>query len=347
MCGNQRAARAGVEAFLDEAEAAGMPGHAAFARRMRGFLKFVAGDLAGAREDLEQALAGFDERRDESLRTVFPLDFRSNALRHLGIVCWFLGEFDEAERLTGEALQRGKDSGQQESYGGALMNCVLIGALRGQAKDVLSAAEEMRALADEHDLKFGRAIAATYADWARVRLGEPRADAFRADLRAYANLGARMQEAADLPLLAEVELVIGRRDDALAAVERGLALTAETGVGNVRPWLLRLRGDALAEADPTGAASAYREALSVAEAQGSHAFALIAALALAKLLQSTDGAEEAHAILSDSLEGFAPTPLFHADGAFGVGPPRAVNAISRSRRNAGFRPDFGPSRGKS
>jgi tetratricopeptide (TPR) repeat protein len=312
MRGDHRAAHAGVEAFLAEAEAAGMLGHAAFARRMRGFLKFVAGDFAGARADLEQALAAYDERRDESLRTVFPLDFRSNALRHLGLTSWFLGESEEAERLTGEALQRGKDSGQLESYGGALMNRVAIGALRGRAEDVLSAAEEMRALSDKHDLKFGRAIAATYADWARVRLGEPRAEAFRAGLRAYAALGARMQEAGDSPLLAEVELAVGGRNEALAAIERGLALADETGVGWTRPWLLRLRGDALAETDPAGAASAYREALSVAGAQRSRALGLMAALALAKLLSSTGEAVEAHAVLASTLEGFAPTPLFPA-----------------------------------
>jgi tetratricopeptide (TPR) repeat protein len=312
MRGDHRAACAGVESFLAEAEAAGLPGHAAFARRMRGFLKIAPGDFAGARADLERALADYDERRDESLRTVFPLDFRSNALRHLGLVSWFLGEFEEAERLTSEALQRGKDSGQLESYGGALMNRVLIGALRGRAEDVLSAAEEIRAHADKHDSKFGRAIAATYADWARVRLGEPRAEAFRAGLAAYADLRAKLQEALFSPLIAEVELAVGGRDETLAAVERGLALAAETGLGLSRPWLLRLRGDALAETDPAGAASAYRDALSVAGAQGSRALALLAALALAKLLQSIGEAEEAHAILSDALEGFAPTPLFPA-----------------------------------
>jgi hypothetical protein len=75
---------------------------------------------------------------------------------------------------------------------------------------------------------------------------------------------------------------------------------------------LRLRGDALAGTDPAGAASVYRDALSIAGAQSSRALALSTALALAKLLQSTGEAEEAHAILSDALEGFAPTPLFPA-----------------------------------
>jgi hypothetical protein len=121
-----------------------------------------------------------------------------------------------------------------------------------------------------------------------------------------------MHEANALVLLAEVELAVGQRDEALTAVERGLALAAETGLGILRPWLLRLRGDALAETDPAPAASAYREALSVAGAQGSRALALLAALALARLLQSTGEAVEAHAALAPALAGFAPTPLFPA-----------------------------------
>ena len=143
-----------------------------------------------------------------------------------------------------------------------------------------------------------------------MRLGEPRADAFRAGLGDFADLGAKLQEATVLSLLADVELIDGRRDEALAAVERGLALAAETGFGLGRPRLLRLRGDALAETDSTQAASAYREALSAAGAQGSRAIALMAALALAKLLRSTGEAAEAHAVLSDALKGFAPTLLF-------------------------------------
>jgi hypothetical protein len=227
-------------------------------------------------------------------------------------VAWHLGDFEEAERLTDEAIRRAKESGQPVSCANALVNRLVIGAACGRAEEVLGAAEEMRAFAEAHDLKFWRAIASTYADWARVRLMEPRAEAFRAGLAAYADLGARMQEAIFSPLIAEVELAVGGRDETLAAVNRGLALAAKTDMGLTRPWLLRLRGDALAGTEPAGAAAAYREALSVAGAQGARAFALVAALSLAKLLQSTDEAEEAHAILSDALEGFAPTPLFPA-----------------------------------
>jgi len=121
-----------------------------------------------------------------------------------------------------------------------------------------------------------------------------------------------MQEAILSPLLAEVKLAVGGRNEALAAVERSLAVAAQTGVGLTRSRLLRLRGDALAETDPAAAASAYREALSVAVAQGSRAGALMAALELARLLQSTGQAAEAHAMLAPALEGMVPTPLFPA-----------------------------------
>src|SRR6516162_8529367 len=154
MHGDHRAARAGAEAFLAEAEAAGLPGHAAFARRMLGFLKLLAGDFAGARADLERALTDHDERRDESLRTVFALDFRSSALAYLGLVAWHLGDFEEAARLTDEAIRRAKDSGQPWSCANALVNRLVIGARCGRAEDVLSAAEEVRALAEAHDLKY-------------------------------------------------------------------------------------------------------------------------------------------------------------------------------------------------
>ena len=49
-------------------------------------------------------------------------------------------------------------------------------------------------------------------------------------------------------------------------------------------------------------------AIAVAKQQGTRSFELRAALALAKLYQSTGRPGEAHGVLSPALEGFAPTP---------------------------------------
>lgn len=92
MSGDHRSARAGAETFVAEAEALGLSGHAAVARRLLGFVKLSAGELAGARADLTRALAGYDDSSDESLRAMFGSDHRSSALVQLAAVNRMLGD---------------------------------------------------------------------------------------------------------------------------------------------------------------------------------------------------------------------------------------------------------------
>ena len=61
-------------------------------------------------------------------------------------------------------------------------------------------------------------------------------------------------------------------------------------------------------ANPAPAEEAFLTAIAVAKQQGTRSFELRAALALAKLYQSTGRPAEAHAVLAPALEGFAPTP---------------------------------------
>ena len=63
--------------------------------------------------------------------------------------------------------------------------------------------------------------------------------------------------------------------------------------------------------DPTNPAlaeEAWRSAIAVAKQQGTRSFQLRAALALAKLYQSTGRPVDAHTVLAPTLEGFSPTP---------------------------------------
>jgi hypothetical protein len=62
--------------------------------------------------------------------------------------------------------------------------------------------------------------------------------------------------------------------------------------------------------DPTNSApaeEAFLAAIAIAQAQKARSLELQAALALAKLYQSTGRLGEAHAVLKPALEGFAPT----------------------------------------
>ena len=67
----------------------------------------------------------------------------------------------------------------------------------------------------------------------------------------------------------------------------------------------------LLKRDPAKTASAeeaLQTAIAVAQRQGTRSFELRAALALAKLYQSTGSPAEAHAVLAPALDGFSPTP---------------------------------------
>ena len=67
------------------------------------------------------------------------------------------------------------------------------------------------------------------------------------------------------------------------------------------------RGDILSARDPAAAEAAYHEAVAIARGQGARTLELLAALALARLLQFGGRPVEACEALAPALEGFAPT----------------------------------------
>ena len=91
-------------------------------------------------------------------------------------------------------------------------------------------------------------------------------------------------------------------------IAEGIQASADSGFRCELANLLTLRGDLLTSRDPTAAEASYREAIAVARDQGGRTFELLAALPLARLLQTTNRPFEAHDILAPALEGFSPTP---------------------------------------
>ena len=302
-----KAARAGSEAFLAEAAALGLAGHAAVTRRVIGFQKLIAGDFPGAAADLKRALAETDERREAPLKDVFGFDVVATAMGACGHAIWYLGEFDEAARLTEAALAHANESGKR-LYLHANVNRLFDGLQSDRPDLALEVAEEARALAIEHDLKYWRVWGSFWADWARARLGKPGAEDFRAYFAATSEMGVKLGVSIMWGMVADIELVSGRRREALEAVDRALAIGAEHGEYEMKTWLLRLRADVLAEDDPEAAQVGYREALRLAGEQGSPVLVLLAALSLARFLKTRGRLGEACDTLSPALEGFSPTP---------------------------------------
>jgi predicted ATPase len=130
-------------------------------------------------------------------------------------------------------------------------------------------------------------------------------------LAAFAEQGNKLYAPFFQGLLAELEAAGQDAAGALARIDEALALAEQTDQRWTDALLHRIRGDMLLKADPENPAraeEAYFAAIAIAREHGARSFELRAALALAKLHQSTDRPAEAHAVLSSALEGFAPTP---------------------------------------
>ena len=111
--------------------------------------------------------------------------------------------------------------------------------------------------------------------------------------------------------LAEAEAQAGDPDRAVAILDEALATCDRTGYRAFDAELHRVRGEMLLKRDPANPAPAEEAlltAIAVSKQQGTRSFELRAALALAKLYQSTGRPAEAHAVLAPALEGFSPTP---------------------------------------
>jgi predicted ATPase len=111
--------------------------------------------------------------------------------------------------------------------------------------------------------------------------------------------------------LAELETEGDDAAGALRRIDEALALASETGERWTDALLHLIRGQILLKRDPANTApaeEAFRAAVAIGQAQKARSFELQAALALAKLYQSTARSVEAHAVLAPALEGFSPTP---------------------------------------
>jgi predicted ATPase len=110
--------------------------------------------------------------------------------------------------------------------------------------------------------------------------------------------------------LAEAEARAGDPDRAIAVIDEALAKSDRTGYRAFEAELHRGRGEILLKRDPANPApaeDAFLTAIAVAKQQATRSFELRAALALAKLYQSTGRPADAYGVLSPALEAFAPT----------------------------------------
>jgi predicted ATPase/class 3 adenylate cyclase len=315
MRGEFVAAHEAAATYLRQAEVAGRPDHAVNARRLLGTVKLELGLFQDSREEFEALLANWDEDRDKALRAVTGADVLCVGWAYMAQALVCIGEVEGAVRMSEEAMRRAEALDDFGARAFALTNRLQADAIRGRPDAMREPTEALRKLVSEKGTPLWELNARGYAVWARGPL-QPDPAAAANELGEVIAAKLERKELMRIyhwhGLVAQLQSAAGACEDALVCVAKGLEIAAQTGGHCMDSYLYRVRGDVLARRDANAAEAAYHEALRIARQQAARTFELQAALALAKLYQSTGRPAGAHAVLSPALEGFAPTPEFPA-----------------------------------
>jgi class 3 adenylate cyclase/tetratricopeptide (TPR) repeat protein len=312
MGGDLDTARKTVESFLLQAEADGRAMETAVALRSLGLTCLCQGELGLARSYLERALTDQLLDWDKDARRLFGTSTQTLATAYLAWSTWFLGDVVYARRAIERAVRDARASDHAVTI--AQVSCfgAHLEALRDDPAATRLAAEPAVEFARAQGIGLYAAMGEIYACWARGRLLDPEAGVreLREALAAFLSQGNRITVPWCHGMIADLEAIAGRADSALASVEAGLTLAKGTGERWADPVLFRRKAEILLKRDPANPApaeEALHTAIAVAKQQGARSFELRAALALAKLYQSTGRPTEAHAVVAPALEGFSPT----------------------------------------
>ncbi len=296
---------AGVAARPDSPEAG-------VAHRVVGTTHCFAGEYAEARDHLERALTLFQPGRDDDLAFRFGQDAGVAAMCYLAIASWPLGNVRRAVSLVDSAHERLASVAHIGTHPYAKLHAAMFELMRGDRARAAQNGSETARLAREHDLPLWRAYGAFFEGLATAELGalgEGLGD-MRRGVESLRQQGLLNFDGLYKIALADAETRAGDRDRAIAILDEALATADRLGYRAFEAELNRTTGEILLERDPANPApaeKAFQTAIAVAKRQGTRSFELRAALALAKLYQSTGRPTDAHAVLAPALEGFAPT----------------------------------------
>jgi class 3 adenylate cyclase/predicted ATPase len=299
--------------MLRDCERRPQSGEASVAHRMRGVTYWFAGEFVAAHGHLEQAAAIFVPERDRDLAFRFGLDPGIVATAYLAQVLWLLGEVGFAGQRMNEATARAAKSRHATTRVYGFFMAAQFELIRRNPDGAVPFVKSLIEVANEHQLAFWMAYSGWFEGWLEWRTGNR--DAGRSRMR---DTASRQADKGIIPAttffettLAEAEAGADGTDAAFCTINRALAMSERTGLRWYESETHRIRGEILLKRDPGNASpaeQAFLTAIAVAQAQKARSFELRAALALAKLYQSTARLTEAHAILSPALEGFSPTP---------------------------------------
>jgi DNA-binding SARP family transcriptional activator len=272
---------------------------------------FHQGVFDRALEHAERGLASYDRNYVNPVTAAYGDNAGSACHTWAALSLWFLGYPDFARRRSREAVALAQDPRRRHGYATALAHAAIVEQCRlDTAATRTSAAAAIEAGA-EAGYVYRVAMATILNGWALAAEGsfEEGIAELERGVELSRETGARMDDPYYFALLADACLRAGRIDDAMAAVEAGLADLVSGRRYFFESELHRLAGELLLRLDRGDEAEkTFYKALELARGHRSRSLELRVALSLAKHLGAEGETNEAHeltaSVYSTFTEGF-------------------------------------------
>ncbi|HJS85629.1 MAG TPA: adenylate/guanylate cyclase domain-containing protein [Acetobacteraceae bacterium] len=301
-------ARRQTDELLSEANKRNDPMWELLASYAAGFTYFCLGSFARANRFLTRGIALFEPDRREQYAsvTIAHPDVMLHAYLAWERAC--VGRIEEAWAASDTSVKEARALGHYYTLAQALARLAHMQADIGMPADGLATADELLALAREHDIAFCEAVATFCRGCCLGRLGQEDDGLalMRRGLQLYHMSGTRLQSQMSLRIEAELLGQIGNVAEGLVKMDEAWDAVAKSGEGWDLAELHRTRGELLAKARNLEAAEiALNKAHAVARSQGALLFALRARVSLAALLADQGRRSEAVPALSEAIAPFA------------------------------------------
>jgi predicted ATPase len=298
------------EEILAQAETYGDATAKLLGLRLLGATSFLRGDLLQARDYLQQVLALYDPKTHPLMIPLNSEDYLTTGLAYLSMVDTLLGDLDQALEASNKSLTHARQLGHLYSSAYALSFCQFMHQLRGESAAVRKLTVELVELSREQGYPLFLSSARHLQGAAMVDDGEvvEGLKILQNGTAEYVSLGISTYVPYGLGSLATALGKAGMVDAAIGTITQAIAMADKSGEQWSKAELIRQLGELtlLAGGEPAAAKAEelFRQAMSVAQAQGAVLWELRAAVSLAKLWRDLKRSDEARTPLASVLGKF-------------------------------------------
>jgi len=328
------------------AKKTGDPDDAAITGSLLGAAYHRLGDHVRSQKHSERALRSRSGLRPFNA-SQYLFDPRSLALVCTSRSLWFTGKVDHALRYAEMAIEEGEKSGQMIALCGSLIRTMPIYFWVDDLEQVERRLSRLELAAEKHSLESYRAVALGFKGRYLIRTGQT-IDGIRHLRDSLEKLAAQRYELYVPELVAALALSLAERNsraEAVALLDKSIAVQVEANAALYLPALFLARGLALASGDKPDIRSAkesFEKAMTFARQQSALSFELRAGLELARIWIERGDVQRAHDLIGpiygQFTEGFRTPDLVLAKEMLSKG------KSARRRISEGSTSSFNPDR---